>query len=234
MTELLEGMATTRAIRRYRPDPIPEEDLTTLLWAATRAPTGSNRQGVRFVVLRNGPVATRARRLMGEGARSVWGGKVVTDGYGQGSGAVENSPKARMAATMADFTDHGFEQAPVIVLACLWLHRESSLAIGGHVWPAVQNLLLAARALGYGGVITGFHGPVEAELRQVLGMPGPDQVAIAATIPLGRPRGGHGPVRRRPLPEVVYEDRWEGPAPWLVDPDGSRFTSPGPPSGLRK
>lgn len=231
---MLDGMATTRAIRRYRPDPIPEEDLNTMLFAASRAPTGSNRQGCRFIVLRDGPVALQARALLGEGARELWSGKVVNDGYGAGSGAVADSPKARMARTMAEFTDHGFEQAPVILLACLWLHRTESLAIGGHVWPAVQNLLLAARELGYGGVITGFHGLREAELRELLGMPGPDEVAIAATIPLGRPRGGHGPVRRRPLAEIVYEEGWERPATWAVDPPDARFTSPGPPSGLRK
>ena len=148
MTSMLDGMATTRAIRRYLPDPIPDDDLNTMLFAASRAPTGSNRQGCRFIVLRDGPLAVQARALLGEGARDLWRGKASADGYDSGSGAVSASPKARMAATMAEFTDHGFEQAPVILLACLWLHREESLVIGGHVWPAVQNLLLAARRTG--------------------------------------------------------------------------------------
>ncbi|MBM3684844.1 MAG: nitroreductase family protein [Actinobacteria bacterium] len=230
---LLNGIATTRSIRRYRPDPVPTEDLNTILFAATRAPQGSNRQGFRFVVLRDGPRALEARRLIGEGARSVWADKRVTDAYDRGSGAADDSPKARMARTMQHFVDHVHE-APVIVLACLHCHRAPSLALGGAVWPAVQNLLLGARALGYGGVITGWHGPREAEIRQVLGMPAdPDRLAIAATIPLGRPVGGHGPVRRRPLAEVVYEDGWGEAAPWAVDPEGARFTAPGPPSGLR-
>ncbi len=232
---LLEGMATTRAIRRYLPDPIPVEDLNEMLFAATRAPQGSNRQGFRFVVLRDGPRAVAARQLLLEGGRRVWGDKRSRDGYDSGSGAVDNSPKARMARTMQHFVDH-FDEAPVIVLACIWVHRPpADLSLGGAIYPAVQNLLLAARALGYGGVITGWHGPVEAELRALLGMPAdPNEVAIAATIPLGRPVGHHGPVRRRPLREVVYEDGWEEPAAWAVDPEGSRFTSPGPPSGLRK
>jgi nitroreductase len=138
-----------------------------------------------------------------------------------------------MAATMQQFTDH-FGEAPVIVLACLWLHRTSSLDMGGSVYPAVQNLLLAARQLGYGGVITGVHGYCDQDrLRELLGIPPADQVAIAATIPLGRPVGGHGPVRRRPLREVVYDDGWGVEAAWAADPAGARFTSPGPPSGLR-
>lgn len=231
--DLLTGLATTRAIRRYRPEPIPEEDLAQILYAATRAPQGSNRQGFRFVVLRDGPRATEARALLGQAARDAWGAKRVNDGYDAGSGARPDSPKARMAATMQHFADH-YHEAPVIVLACLWCHRRPSLELGGAVWPAVQNLLLAARALGYGGVITGWHGPVEDELRRVLAMPPErDKLAIAATVPLGKPVGNHGPVRRRPLAEVVYEDGWENPAAWAVDPEGSKFTSPGPPSGLR-
>ena len=88
------------------------------------------------------------------------------------------------------------------------------------MYPACQNLLLAARALGYGGVMTTWHRAVEDQLRPLLGIP--DDVFMAATIPLGRPEGNHGPVRRRPLAELVYEDRWEGPAAWAVDPDGAR------------
>jgi nitroreductase len=99
------------------------------------------------------------------------------------------------------------------------------------VYPACQNLLLAARALGYGGVMTIFHAFVEDQLRELLAIP--DDVTIAATIPMGRPVGGHGPVRRRPLAELVFEDGWATPAAWALDPPGTRHTSAGPPkSGL--
>ncbi len=231
--DLLDGLATTRAIRRYRPDPIPEEDLARILFAASRAPSGSNRQGFRFVVLRDGPKASEARALLGAGARTVWEAKRVTDGYDQGSGVSDDSPKARMARTMEQFTQH-FHEAPVIVLAALWCHREPSLELGGAVWPAVQNLLLAARALGYGGVITGWHGPCQDELRSVIGMPDDPRWQLVATIPLGVPVGRHGPVRRRRLAEVVFEDAWDQPAPWALDPPGTRFTSAGPPVDTRR
>lgn len=231
--DLLEGLATTRAIRRYRPEPIPESDLARILFAATRAPTGSNRQGFRFVVLRDGEKALRARALLGEGARTIWQAKRVNDGYDAGSGAQDDSPKARMARTMEHFTEH-FHEAPVIVLATLWCHREPSLELGGAVWPGVQNLLLAARALGYGGVITGWHGPCEPALRDVLGMPDDPRLQIVATVPLGIPVGRHGPVRRRRMAEVVYEDGWEQPAPWAIDPEGTKFTSAGPPVPTRR
>ena len=133
-----------------------------------------------------------------------------------------------MARTMQHFVDN-VEATPVIVLACLKLHHEESLEMGGHVFPACQNLLLAARALGYGGVLTGWHKVVDAELREVIGMPADPEWRIAACITLGVPAGHHGPVRRRPLAELVYEDRWEQPAPWAQDPEGARFSASGPP-----
>src|SRR5262245_45644824 len=98
--DLLEGIATTRAIRRFRPDPIPGADLATILFAATRAPTGSNRQTFRFVVLRDDPTALRAKTLIGGAARSAWEAKRATDGYDRGSGVEAGSPKARTAAAM--------------------------------------------------------------------------------------------------------------------------------------
>lgn len=226
MPDLLTGLATTRAIRRYRDEPIPEDDLATILWHATRAPSGSNRQPFRFLVLRDGPRALEARTLLGESFRRLWAAKRQADGYDEGSGAAADTPKARMAATMQHFVDH-FEQTPVVVLACLQRYRDTSPTAGASVYPACQNLLLAARALGYGGVLTLWHQYVEDDLRAVLGIP--DEVAISATLTLGRPEGSHGPVRRRPVTELVFEDGWEEPAPWATDPEGTRFTAAGPP-----
>jgi len=89
-----------------------------MLFAASRAPSGSNRQPFRFIVLTDGPKAQQAKELIATGARQVWSGKKSNDGYDQGSGTVENSPKARMAATMQRYTDE-FERVPVLVLPCL-------------------------------------------------------------------------------------------------------------------
>lgn len=228
MVELLEGIATTRAIRRYRPDPIPEGDLASILWHAARAPSGSNRQPFRFLVLRDGPVEREAKALLGRAFRQLWAAKRAADGYGTGSGTDPRSPKARMAATMERYVER-FEETPVIVLACLVRHRDPHPTEGASVYPACQNLLLAARALGYGGVMTMWHAAVEGELRSLLGIPG--EVAISATITLGRPEGSHGPVRRRPLRELVHDGAWGVEAPWALDPDGTRYTSAGPPTG---
>jgi nitroreductase len=223
---LYEGLLTTRAIRRYKDEPIPETDLRDILFAATRAPSGSNRQPFRFVVLTSGPVAQEAKRLIGEGARRFWGTKREADGYDRGSGAERDSPKSRVARTMQHYVDD-YEAVPVVVLACFVPYRAPSAADGASVYPACQNLLLAARALGYGGVMTGWHYAVEPALRTLLGIP--DETLICATITLGRPVGRHGPVRRRPLPELVYGEKW-GEAPvWAVDPAGVDHAAAGPP-----
>ena len=87
---LLEGLATTRAIRRYLPEPIPEDDLNTILWHAGRAPSGSNRQKFRFLVLRDGPKARAAKSLLGESFRAGWNEKRSNDGYDAGSGGADS------------------------------------------------------------------------------------------------------------------------------------------------
>jgi nitroreductase len=128
-----------------------------------------------------------------------------------------------MAATMEHFVDH-FEEIPVVVLVGAVRHRPGPEEhLGASVYPACQNLLLAARALGYGGTMMTWHRAVEPELRELLGIP--DDVFLAATITLGRPVGRHGPVRRRPLPSLVYDDAWGEPAPWAADPPGTRHTA---------
>ncbi|MBK5224585.1 MAG: nitroreductase family protein [Acidimicrobiia bacterium] len=226
---VLDAIATTRAIRRYRPDPIPDADLARIMFAASRAPSGSNRQGFRFVVLRDGPAAIEAKAVLGEAFRGGWNAKRTGDGYDSGSGAADDSPKARTARAMQHFVDN-FEATPVVVLVCM-LRKRGHITDGGSVYPACQNLLLAARALGYGGVMTMWHLTVENRLREILAIP--DAVEVMATIPLGRPQGSHGPVRRRPLTELVFDDRWDGEAAWAVEPAGTRHTSAGPPGSGR-
>lgn len=222
---LLEGLTTTRAIRRYRADPVPPAVLRAILFAATRAPSGSNRQPFRFVVLTDGERAQRAKQLIAGAARMFWDAKRSSDRYEEGSGQDEGSPKARMARTMQRFVD-GFESVPAVILPCLARYRAANPMEGGSIYPACQNILLAARALGYGGVMTGWHAGVDAELKELLAIP--TETVIAATITVGRPEGGHGPVRRRPMAELVFGDQWGKAPEWAVDPPGTRHTAAGP------
>jgi nitroreductase len=225
---LLDGLATTRAIRRYTDAPVPDEALAAMLHAATRAPSGSNRQGFRFIVLRAGdPAADEARGILGDVMRRMWRMKREHDGYPSGTGGDPDSPKSRLDRAMQHYADH-YEDAPVVVLACTLRHRPGpEETIGASIYPACQNLLLAARALGYGGVLTTIQQAEPDALRRVLGVP--DDVFLAATVTIGRPAGRHGPVRRRPLSELVYESRWGEMPAWAVDPEGVEHTSAGPP-----
>jgi len=217
---LLEGLATTRAIRRYTADPIPDEDLAEILWYAGRAPSGTNRQPFRFIVLRRGDdVARPARELLGRSFRASWVSKQADLGVRVGTGAATDGPKERMAASMQHYVDH-LEETPVIVLVGLERYRGPSPYEGASVYPACQNLLLAARALGYGGALTGFHHAVEAELRELLGVP--DGVALSACITLGVPAGRHGPLRRKPIADLTHDGRWGRRAEWLDDVDLNR------------
>ena len=223
---LLEGIATTRAIRRYLPDPIPDEHLRDILFAATRAPSGSNRQPFRFMVFADSEKSRDVKSLIAQGAQQLWSNKRTADGYEEGSGVEDDSPKARMARTMQHYVDN-FSTVPVLVLACLERYRAPTSTEGASVYPACQNILLAARALGYGGVLTGFQSYVEQDLREMLEIP--ESVFLAATLTLGKPMGNHGPVRRVPMNELVYGDTWGQGASWAIDPVGTatmkgRFT----------
>ena len=113
---------------------------------------------------------------------------------------------------MQHYVDH-IDTVPVVVLVGLERYRSPHPSEGASVYPACQNLLLAAHALGYGGVMTGWHAAVERELRDVIGLP--DGVALCATITLGVPMGRHGPLRRKPLVGLVHDARWGRPATWL-------------------
>ena len=151
---LYEGLLSTRAIRRYTDEPVPDEALRDILFAATRAPSGSNRQPFRFIVLTDGPVAEEAKRLIGAGARRFWAAKRAADGYDKGSGAAGRLAQGAAWPAPCSTTSTPTSRCPCVVLACFVRYRHTSYTDGASVYPACQNLLLAARALGYGGVMT--------------------------------------------------------------------------------
>ena len=222
MVDLYEGICTTRSIRRFTDEPVSDDDLAAILFAASRAPNGSNRQAFRFVVLRDGPKADEAKALLGGAFREMWASMSGSGRYARLDADDTSTAAGRAGRAMQQFVDR-FEQIPVVILPCLVRYRPPDPTEGASVYPACQNLLLAARARGLGGVLTMWHGAVEDELRTLLGIP-TEGVSIAATIPIGHPAGNHGPVRRRPLADVVYDGGWEQPAAWAVDPPGTRFT----------
>ena len=204
---LFDALATTRAIRRYRDEPIPREDLAKILWFAGRAPSGSNRQAFRFLTLLDGPQAQQARQILGTSFRHGWALKREQDNY----------RPSRFADSMQEYVDK-FESHPVVILVCLDRYRAPNWHEGASVYPACQNLLLAARGLGYGGALTMWHLEVESELREILSIP--EHVALSACITLGVPAGHHGPLKRKPVSDVTFEDAWGHSPQWaqISDP----------------
>jgi nitroreductase len=123
---------------------------------------------------------------------------------------------------MQRFVDN-FEAIPVVVLCCLLRDREPYVYETASIYPACQNLLLAARALGFGANLSTWHAGVEQELRTLLEIP--DEVWMAATMTIGRPAGRHGPLRRKPLEDVVFDGRWGRHPVWLTAASHEPFPS---------
>jgi nitroreductase len=210
---VLDVLATTRSLRRFHPEPIPPDHLAVILRAASWAPSAANTQPARFVVLPHDEASAPARHLLGDAFRQAWAAKMLRDGIADALALQPQSAKARTGRTMQTFVD-GFESIPAVVLACLAGRLTGDLFDGASVYPACQNLLLAARVLGYGGTLSTWHTGCESQLRAMLGIP--DGAVIAATIALGRPVGRHGALRRRPLADLVFTGTWGHAPHWAV------------------
>lgn len=201
-TGLFEAMYTTRALRRLKPDPIPDEVLFQAFDAAIRAPSGQNSQDWRFVVI----AAPEIKRRLQTWAEEGW--THYQPRFAAEPGLMDGLPRTQRLSlkSVAHLARH-LAEAPVVVVVCGQRGRHSTP--GGSTFPAVQNLLLAARGLGLGASIFNLpliHAP---ELMEALGIPESHQVYCL--IPLGYPLDRPGPVRRKPVRQVVFWDRWEQP-----------------------
>jgi len=190
---------TQRAMRRLHSDQIPDEDIWKILDAATKAPNGGNRQPWNFVVVRDAQAKTKIAAWYLEAWNKAYGGAAKD--------AMLADPNMAKTYRSADYLANHMAEVPVLVLATI---KKEMFAIGptlgASIYPAVQNLMLAARALGLGTALTTLHKMHEDDVKQLLGIP--DDVETMALIPVGRPKGQFGPVRRMPVEKVVYWDAW--------------------------
>jgi nitroreductase len=198
--DLFEAITTNRAMRTFRADPVPDELVARVLDAAIRAPSGSNRQAWRFLVLRDPSVRATVGTLYKEGFYEYIPErrKSMPD--------TDTSPVFKSALYLADTMA---TEPPVLIMACLEGKPGDPPAgrtAGSSIYPAVQNLMLAARALGLGTCLTTLHLRREQQIKDALGIPA--HVDTYALIPLGYPVRPFGPVGRRPVSEVTYLDRW--------------------------
>src|SRR5579859_5389703 len=194
-----EAMFSQRSIRRFRPDPIPMEDLQLVIDAAIKAPSGGNRQPGRFLVLNDPNVI----REFGALYREAWWAK-RRDEKRPWTRREEIPPEDKGSTAAARLADE-IKDAPCIVLAFTTMRNGGSSVI-----PSVQNLMLAARALGIGSVPTTLHAQVLDRVYALLGVP--SDMEFHLCIPLGYPRGNFGPTQRKPAAEVTFLNRWDTPA----------------------
>jgi nitroreductase len=201
--ELFEVMSTQRAMRRLKPDPVPDSAIRQILSMALYAPSGGNRQSWSFVVVRD--PAKRAR--LGQLYREAWRELVKLPYYAAAAKEPPDSPAGKLLASATHLSEH-LGEAPVLIFACIALDQGVSptLTTGASIYPAVQNLMLAARELGIGTCLTTIHKFRDAQVKELLGIP--EQVETAALIPLGYPRGRFARPARKPVHEVAYADAW--------------------------
>ena len=218
---LFEAMYTARSLRHFKPDPVPPELITRVLDAAIRASSGGNTQHWSFVVVRDPEVKRQLAsiyRKASDYAMANYASRPKPD-------HLTDEQYRQFLANSGWLWDH-LAESPVILIACLTkrepperaglpevvqarydAHLANTLRISGSsIYPAIQNIILACRALGLGTVITTNHILYEDEVKAVLGIP--DNVATFALMPIGYPTRKYGPLTRKPVADVTFADRW--------------------------
>ncbi|HVN27253.1 MAG TPA: nitroreductase family protein [Candidatus Binataceae bacterium] len=222
-TSLFDTMYTARALRRYKPDPIPDDVITKILDAAIRAPSGSNQQNWVFVVVKDPAKKKKISDIYARGA------KILSTIYANRPRPAHMSEKDfQLLWNSASYLFEHMDQAPVLLFACLQTDTGGPIPnmppevaaqmgkmarVGGSsIYPAVQNIILACRSFGIGTVLTTLHIFYEDEIKEILGLP--KDIQTYALLPMGYPINKFGPVKRRPVSEVAFLDsygkNWKG------------------------
>lgn len=204
-SDVFEIIHTTRAMRRLKPDPVPDALIEKILQAGICAPNGGNTQKWRFLVIRDQKVKKAVQQIYKRAYDEVVGPRYAGSAPPPG---VSKERYQRQHAAVAYLTEH-YHEAPVWIVACLEDGMAPSRMAGASIYPAVQNMLLAARALGLGSTLTTRHMMFEKEADAALGLP--PGVHSYAILPIGWPMGKFGPVGRGALSEFVYGERWGEP-----------------------
>ena len=216
---LTDAMSTLRAVRRLRPDPIPDDVLGRLLQAATWAPSGGNAQAWRIIVVKD----PETKKALADLYRPAWDEYLA---QGRAIRTPESAEKAQDAGKSSDaaqrmvkagqhLAEH-MHEAPVLLVFCFDPRRMAftdaeqnrpSVTGGASLYPAVQNLMLACVEAGIGCTLTTLHCKHEPEVKRLLGIP--EEWGTSALVPLGYPVGrGHGPITRAPAEQMVHAERF--------------------------
>lgn len=207
---LFEAIYHMRAMRRLKPDPVSDDLIRRIIDAGLRAPTGGDVQNWRFIVVKDPAIK---KKLQAVYKRAF---DVVISRYRSNPpppGKTE-AQKQRMLKAVEYLTDH-FHEAPVLIVCCLVNDTARTMGLakmsGASIYPSVQNMLLAARALGLGSVLTTRHLLYEQDVKEALGLP--ENAETFAILPIGWPIGKFGAVSREPIEKVSFLNKWGQPLP---------------------
>ncbi|MEM8767645.1 MAG: nitroreductase family protein [Pseudomonadota bacterium] len=203
---IFEVMYNCRAMRRLDTKPVPEEHLVKLIEAANQAPSGSNMQSARWIVVRDPEVKQKLADLNRAGVEAY---------VGPQSGRAGSLPhqtadkRQRMLDSVLWQMEH-LHEIPALIIACMEFGQKVDATMaargGGSIWPGIQNLLLAARALGLGAAPTTLALGDPKAVAEALALP--ETMAAYCLIPVGYPLGNFGPVTRKPVTEILRFDTW--------------------------
>ena len=194
MAEFFDIVLGQRAYRELKPDAVPEDLILRVLEAATHAPSEENHQPWEFVVVRD----EATRREIGRVTQGIW------DAFGREYARGQLTPKFFQAVDA--WATGGLAAAPVHVVVCGNTERTPEPQLPSSIFPAVQNLLLAAVALGLGSLMSTLSVTDRAAFAPVLGLP--DHIVPMALVPLGWPARTLGPARREPVEAHLHWERW--------------------------
>ena len=196
--DLYEALMTTRAMRRFTDGPVSEEDVWACLRAAVQAPSGGNIQPYQFLVVTDPAL----RSAIGELYLRAW--QRYAPAVAKVTPPFKDADAARRHERNVQASDHLVPRISMVVS-----DEEGPMDVGptyASVYPAVQNLILAARARGLGTVLTTVYRVYEDELRELCGVP--DRYEVAALLPLGHPQGRWGVAPRRPAESLTSWNRF--------------------------
>ncbi|MEC7379630.1 MAG: nitroreductase family protein [Pseudomonadota bacterium] len=203
---IFETMYNCRAMRRLDKREVPQESLEKLIEAANQAPSGSNTQNARWIIVRDPTVKAELAELNRIGVENYLAPLI------DNPGSLPHQPadkRKRMADAVVWQKEH-MHEIPALIIACMQFPQRPTPAMiasgNGSIWPGIQNLLLAARALQLGAAPTTLALIDQQAVAKVLNLP--ETMATYCLIPVGYPLGNFGPVTRKPLSEIMRYDQW--------------------------
>jgi len=202
--DLFEAIYTTRAMRRLKPDPVPRETIMRVIEAATMSPSNSNRQPWIFLVV----TEPSTKQFVAERYKRAWDTYYLTPAKRRVMEAQPDSPEGKSLRSATYLANH-LAEAPVLIFPCVKRftdRRRAGQPMHGSIYPAVQNLCLAARAHGLGTSITGLHHLFGDEVDALLGVP--PTYANEILVPMGYPKGRWGRPARKAAADVTFFERW--------------------------